>query len=396
MKICYLISATGPGRGGHFYSCKATAESLSQKVECIIISIGTFDCPVIDSANVKTCNVRFTGLNLLGAVRELSRIVRREKVDIFHAFDTPTYFFGRLMSLLFRKPIILTKCGGPNPVRYFPYADYLIVYSTENEGFFKKERKFTTTRIYLIPNRISRFKSDFTRIDSIRSRLDSKSKIFLRISRFSPAYKESTIQCVNLINRLNEDGHTCQLVLIGVIERKEVFDEIAQLQSEKIKIFCGDEYTIHSSELIDIADFVIGTGRGFMEAASKGKILLTPLMNSKYPLLVTEQNFGKVFATNFSPRNQIDNYNEEENYKAIVRVLCDESLMANMKEQSKLFFDKFFSVDAVVDKYCDIYRTATYNKNIRLFDLVLHMYTCLKTFISITHRRSLSRFRSQR
>ena len=389
MKICYFISTLGHGRGGHFYSLKVTAESLKQKVECVIINIGIFNSPVIDSANVKTYNVRFTGLNLLSAIRKLSRIVRHEKADVFHAFDTNSYFFARLMGSAYKKPVVLTRCGGPNPNRYYPYASDLIAYSTENEDFFKKERKFTTTRIYLIPNRISRFKSDFTRIDSIRSRLDSKSKIFLRISRFSSGYKVSIVQCINLINRLNEDGYLCQLVLIGAIEGKEVFDEIAQFQNEKIKIFYGDEYTVCANELIDIADFVIGTGRGFMEAASKGKILLTPLMNCKYPLLVTEKNFGKVFATNFSPRNQIENYDEDENYKTIVRVLCDESLMANMKERSKLLFDKFFDIDAVVDKYCDIYRTVTYSKNIRAFDMALNMYTCLKTFISY-YRGSIS------
>jgi len=384
MKICYLISSHGlggKGGGGHFYSLKTTAEAVKEKCDCVVADIGVNESPVIKSANVKSYHIRFMGLNVVNAMRSLNKIMVQEKPNVLHAFDTDSYFFARLVGFMYKKPSILTNCLSVGPPRFYPYADHLIFYSAENKRYFEQMRKYKRAGLHLIPNRASRVKTDFQRINNIRAYVDNNSKVFLRIVRFSRTYKADMIQSINLVNRLNKIGYPCQLVFIGALQNKEVFDEIAQFQSERIKLFHSDEYTINASELIDIADFVIGTARGFMEAASLGKILLTPSKNGKYPLLVTEESFHEAFDLNFFPLNRLKSYDEEENYKNIVRALSEESFSAILKRQSGLWFEQYFNIDNVVDTYCDIYRSLTYDTKHCPIDFLLNMIACFKHFL---------------
>ena len=380
MKVCYFITTLGHGRGGHFQSLKATVQSLRERLQCVIVNAGRTNSPIVDSTEAPVYNVRWNGINVPSALRRACHIARNENPDVLHAFDSLSYFLARLIGKAMRLPVVLTKCGGPNPRCYFPYAKQLIVYSAENEAYFERARKFASSCLYRIPNRATELTDDTEGIRKIRRMLRGEAKVFLRINRFVEYYRTSIFQSVHLIKRLNAEGRSCQLVLIGVPEDKRVFVEICGMRKRDIVILADDEYTVAAAQLVSVADFVIGTGRGVMEAASKGKVLLTPIKGGRYPLLITEDNLAAVMATNFSPRNVLAGFDEEANYQAIASLLTDDASLARQGRWSREIFDRLFSMERVTDTYCDLYRKAEYDRKVSALDVLLNFCVCLRGF----------------
>ena len=49
MKVVFVISSFGHGRGGHFYSTQVIYEALSKVYETYLINIGLSPSPVLES-----------------------------------------------------------------------------------------------------------------------------------------------------------------------------------------------------------------------------------------------------------------------------------------------------------------------------------------------------------
>ena len=79
--------------------------------------------------------------------------MQKNKIDLIHSFDIHAFIFSRLVNLIRKLPIILTKCGGPN-LKYTPFANNFILYSQENYDFLIKQNKFSKTSFKIIPNRV--------------------------------------------------------------------------------------------------------------------------------------------------------------------------------------------------------------------------------------------------
>jgi glycosyltransferase involved in cell wall biosynthesis len=278
----------------------------------------------------------------------------------------------------------MTKAGGPNPKRFFPRADNLVLFSKENADFFAVYPKFRGAHRHHIPNRAVEIQDDPRRIAKVRATLDPNRPTFLRIARFNPHYRESLVQAVNLVKRLNADGAPCQLVLIGTPQIPAVYGEILALRDEHIHIFAEDEYTVEASQLLGLADFVVSTGRSIMEASSKGKILLTPFAGGTIPVLVTPENFQSFFETNFSPRNSLAGYDEEANYTRLRGLVADRSQAEELKNQSREWFDRHFSIHGAIDAYRTVYETATsrYTGKPHLIDALLNFGQSARHFMA--------------
>ncbi len=385
MKIMYLIATLGHGRGGHFYSLRTTAESLDDIIDPYIVNIGKFHSPVIDSAKVPHETIYFNGWDLIGATISLIKIIRREKPDIIHTFDARILWFGRIMSRIYKIPLIHTIPGGPNPVGNFPFVKECILYSQENLDYFKKESKFQTSNFYLIPNRVNVIESDKDRIKLLKEKINPEKKTFLRIARFGPAYKKSMIQAIDLIFILNQKNIPVQLIFIGAIEDTSVHKEIVNYiqdvnLTDDIYIFTNDTFTINASELIEVADCVIGTGRGIMEAASQQKVLFTPVSDSKYPVLVTEDNFINFFNTNFSPRNHLSDSLKNKNVENTIEIMKDDSQLEKSKSFSEKVFKEYFFIDTKKKIYKNIYLNILYNNEISKLDYMENFLRMIKTF----------------
>jgi glycosyltransferase involved in cell wall biosynthesis len=379
-KVAFLIATCGHGRGGHFWDMKTIVEALRGRVECVPINIGPYKSPVIDSIPVKVHNIHFKGLNIAGAVRQVVDILKRERIDALNVFDTRIFCIADMASRIAKKPLLLTKCGGPNPGRFYPVVDYLVVFSKENLEYFQNHPKYANTEIRFLPNRATKAASDPARIEKLRARLGLRKKTFLIIARFCEHYKKNMMQGMNLVRRLNAEGRPSQLMIVGTPEEPAVMGEIAEYRDDGVIVVNDEEFTLDASELIDVADFVIAAGRGFMEAASRGKPLLTSLEDSPFPLLITEETFPAVFATNFSPRNRIENLDVEENHRKIARALEDDGYRTELSDLASRLFNEHFDVNSVVEEYEELFGAMRYKRRFRLMGLLYGIYSTLRCF----------------
>jgi len=381
-KVCCIIANPGYGLGGHYRSLKTIVEALRERVECVVINIGPYNSPVIDSIPVTVHNIRFKGLNIVGAVRQVVKILKRERIDAINVFDARIFCIADMASRIAGKPLVLTKCGGPNPdgSYFFPVVDYLVVFSKENLEYFQSHPKYANTEMRFLPNRATKAVPDPVQIEKLRARLDPRKKTFLIIARFHEHYKDNMMQGVNLVRRLNGEGKASQLLIIGTPDAPAVVDEVARYRDDSVIVVNDEEFTLDASKLIDVADFSIATGRGFMEAASRGKPLLTSLADSPFPLLVTEETFPELFATNFSPRNRIENLDLEENHRRIARALEDDGYRAELSDLASRLFNEHFDVTSVVGEYQALFSAMRYKRRLRLLTLLHGICSTLREF----------------
>lgn len=383
MKVLYIISTIGQGsgNGGHYYSLRTTVEHVNKKLDCAIIVIGTKESPVINQSKIKVYNLIFEKidiLNLIRIIRDIKNIAHIEEAEIIHTFDEDAFFFGSLISIICKKPYVHTKCGGGNPRIAFPKVNNLILYSRENMNYFQKSKRFNKSNIYYIPNRVGEFYQNISKINKIKSIINTNDKLFLIISRINNDKKNSLLQSINLINKLNADGLKSTLIIIGIIQDVKIYDEIKSNLNESIHIFTDDDYTINASELIDVADFVVGSGRSFMEAASRGKIMLCPVNNSMYPLLITSDNFQEAFDKNFSHRLIINEFDSNENYIKISRTLTDQKYATHISKYIKSASDKYFDMGSKIDTYCEIYQRMEPRYCFNPLDMLVFIYRIIK------------------
>lgn len=374
LKACFLIKVNGSGLGGHYRSLRATVEALSTKVDCTIVNLGVHNSPVLEGLTAPLYRVPFTGTQLLSAAWRLSAIVKRFRPDVVVSFDDTSLFFARLMRIRHKLPVVHTKCGGPNSRRYSPTADAMILYSPENREFFESRRRLARTPLHLIPNRVKAFDCNSGKVQALRGHLREGIPCFVRISRICDFYEESLIQSITLIKELNVRGHACQLAIVGNVQSQDSLRRVREHCGEHVRLFTDDYFTRNAIEILDAAEMVIGTGRGFMEAASRGKVMLSPLKDQRLPLLVTDENFHEVFRTNFSERGSVRDYSEEANLGNLIRAMEDSDYRKSLGRQSTAWFHRYFNAESMVDSYEEILRSTRRDRRMHPIALMLNGY----------------------
>ena len=358
-KIVFTISTFGHGKGGHFYSLHTIAEELSKHFDITIINIGAQPSPILNSEKYHKQFIPFTGKGFLSIRAEIKKIVRKEQPIVINAFDIESFAWARCVGRKTGIPVFHTKCGGPNPKGYFPQVKNLILFSKENEEYFTSQTTVKNRRIALIPNRVLPIQADEKRISELRLKHDLKTgnnRVLLRISRIGEHYRTSIEQGIELTKWLRGKGIAIKFLILGEVQDPHTLSLIqAKIQSEGLEqcIFIENDkkFTLNASQLLPVADVVIGSGRNFMEATSFNIPLLTTLNNEKFPLLVTDKNFEEVFRTNFSPRTSIQSYNEGLNLDEIEQIFTAENYLSATSK----WYEKYFSVSAGAEKYKGLY-----------------------------------------
>ena len=383
MKIVFTIFTTSHGKGGHFHSLKDTAEAIQKKEECLVLNIGLSRSSTLEESDLDVHNILITSRNILRTIGEIDGWIKQEDPSVIHCFCKTSYSLMRLTARKYRIPLILTKCGGPNPRKGFPFSETLILYSVENYNYFKSRKKYANSNLHLIPNRIVEPVSDVKAIKELRSRYPGKI-VMLQIGRITAHYEASLIQSINLNKELNNQDFDVHLILLGVIQDQGTFDRIQEQADHNITILKEEEYTNRASRLIEMADIVIGTGRSLMEAASKSKIVLTPVQNSNLPELITRENFESFFSTNFSPRNRssLDPENPIVNLK---QILGNESRRKEAEQFSRDIFTDYFDVASTLDKYRSLYNNSKPGRRPKPVDYLVQL--------AITHRHVTQQIR---
>lgn len=373
--ICFLIFAVGKANGGHYRSLRTIAESLSNNYHVLIINVGYVHSNIILNSKVKNYFVYFNGLNFISPINQIKKLLHNFNVIFFHAFDHQSFFLSRILSNIFKVPAIHTKCGGRNPKGYYPQSDYLTLFSYENYQYFSTKVKYKQSLIKLIPNRVETFKSDWDKIQRIKNKhgLDNSQRIFLRICRISYFYAKSIKQSIDLIKELNTSNIEIALLIVGNIQNEEVFESLIDYSKNIPNIYFETDHEIikDAKQIIDIADFVIGTGRGFMEACCKSKIMLAPANNHKLPVLINEINFKDAFHKNFSERIDFDKNTLANNLRNIRELLYSKQTLDNSKQQSYIWFIDYFAIEYAKKEYINFYKNVFYKGN-SLPDLLFH------------------------
>lgn len=385
MKIVFIIASINSkskGKGGHYHSLLETVKQLSKVHEIIIVNIGNEPAQALLGSSFKTHRI-LNKTSLYKTYAQLKKFIKEENPDILHSFDSLAFYWTRICGRMLRIPYCLTKCGGQNPKLYFPYAKNLVLFSSENELFFKSHSKFKDSNLFLIPNRIELFEDNMEGIKNIHSILKEKHKNsfkFLRITRIGNYYKNSSLQLIHLVKKLRNEGLNCSLIFIGAIEEDSVLRELKKEGEDFTYFFSQNSYTSNAKSFINCADAVMGTGRSFMEAAAKGKILLSPVQDSSIPLLIQSSNFAKAFEYNFSERILISDYNESDNYDDIKTIIENKYSQIKSQEFSSAVYGEFFDSKKIVEKYENVYYGIQLQRKVHLFDFFLHTLFVIRSY----------------
>jgi len=379
MKVMYAISTLGHGRGGHFYDLKVISDSLQSRSDGFVINIGLNESPIINQCRLPVYNLYFNGFNFITVLIKIFNIVKVEKPNIINSFDESSFLFSRIISYIKKIPLILTKCGGPNPKGYFPISKNIILMSKEDLKFFKNKEGYSNT-IYL-PNRCAEIKTNYELVNSIKKSFQNKI-IFMRISRINEYYKESLLQSVLLIDEISKKVDNVVFLLVGSMESREVIEMIKEkAKNIDFQYFSDDLHTKNAAKLIEASDFLIGTGRSILEGAYFKKNLLTPLSNQKHPVLITPHNFKDLFATNFSPRNKLELFSQTDNLDEIVKLIKSNSLRLKNGTDINSISHSSFQISQIIDKYIQYYQNVDIDKNINLLCLMKNMIKVSKQFL---------------
>lgn len=372
MRILYLISPDGKGMGGHNHSFRTVLGALGREVDCLGVGVGTVASPVHALSGQRTVALVAKPFSIGDLWQQLLPLARAEQPDIIHAFDPNSYFFGRRLGMVLGRPTVLTKCGGPNPMRYFPRAEDLVLFSQENLDYFQHHPGFHGSRLHLIPNRVEEVSPNPALVSRLRAAMPGAGPIFLRICRICPFHEESVLQLTRLVGRLRREGCPARLLVIGFVLDDACRARIERALGPGDRLETGMEYTRNASEVLDVGDFVLGTGRSFMEAACRSRILLAPLEGVATPALVTPANADQLFRSNFSQRGRIEGFSEEENYAEIKRAVTDPRRVGELRAHARTLFEKYFSIASAVPRYLSIYRNLEGRKTKRSRDFYRH------------------------
>lgn len=385
MKVVLVISSivkTNPGIGGHYYSLLETVKQLEKEHDVYIVNIGSKKAIALMQSEYDIKYITKSSIGIYKTHKYFKKYVKELRPEVLWGFDSVAYFWCRTVGNTLKIPHGYTKCGGVNP-RYSPFSNNIVLFSRENLEFFRGLKKFSKSNLYLIPNRIVKFDTDFKRIEKIKKKLNltSDSFKFLRISRIKPFYQKSAIQIINLVNRLNEDGINCVLIFIGEVESETTFNKLKLHSGNQIFFLTDEEYTSNAKEIIEVADVVLGTGRSFMEAATKKRILLSPLAEGRYPLLIDRQNYDSAFKYNFSERVKIDMYDEEMNYKNVKNLIQNKEIQRKKRQFSSEVFNRDFDANGIGRKYMEVFDSMDNKAKEDIADLAFHFLFVLRKYL---------------
>jgi hypothetical protein len=371
--FCIYCGKNNTGSGGHYYSLIETATLfLNKGIKVNIVILGNkFPSALKPFSENHSLRLHFLDFNnFTSMIKNVIKLIKREKPSTLHCFDTESFLYARIARHFESFNLILTKCGGPKPKYYFPKTDSLIVYSQKDFEYFTKIKY---KNIHLIPNRVKYFKDDTVIVEKIKSLFIDKI-IFLRICRISEFHFNSALISINLIKELiSVNPSLADKVVVLIIGENKNDSLYKRLVSEStglpVKILTDSSYTLNAKRIINAADFVIGTGRGVMEACTKSKPVLCISVNNNIPILLSNENFNIFFTENFSKRTHID-LDRKKELASIISLVDNKDKYMEFSLMSYIFFDKYFNIENAYAEYIDIYNKPSQNKY--TFDTLLH------------------------
>lgn len=353
MRVLYVSSVNFKGSGGHYHSLNHISQAMAEHIEVGICTIGENESFILSQNPFFVQHFKLKNFQFLTFNKKFRLLLNDFKPDIIHFFDLKSYLIVDLLVYPNVKKV-LNKCGGSNPKGY-PRITNLILFSEENYNWFKSQSKFRNSNIKVIPNRVNPKVLNYNFISDVKK---ENSFCFVRIARISKDYVKSIEDSIRLISELTDLNFNVHLYLIGAVHDKNIYETLnIKIKSKPITLLTDDKFTRKASDMLYLADAVIATGRGVMEATSLGLPILTPAHNSNFPILIDRDNFNTFFKTNFSQRNEASQNDLNENLLKIKEMIANPSYRKELSLNSNNFFADYFSTEKGVLKYIDYYNS---------------------------------------
>ncbi|MCQ1060025.1 hypothetical protein LRP52_32735 [Photobacterium sp. ZSDE20] len=347
MKVLYTIFTHSHGKGGHYFSFDTILRSLSKNLNFSSLEIGWNKSPVIEPDYY----VPYSPLNILKTIKTISKVVKNEGISHIHCFDSRAFFICKIVAIRHNIPVYLTRCGGPNPKKYYPIFSNIFCFSKENADYFLASRR--NIKVNLIPNRCEKLYTS-----NVKLNIDNDIS-FISIARIGHEYFNKHAKSIQLIRKLSLLGIKPVLYIVGTVEDQSKLKELEALAFDLPVFFLTeDKYTRKASDLIGNFNYVIGTGRGCMEAMSLGKVVLCVSNDMSLPFIVKTDNFHICLDNNFSlriPRITTD----DSNIADIENVINTPEVYEKLSNNNKQFFADYFDVDECYSHYVKVYENET-------------------------------------
>ncbi|MCB9911372.1 MAG: hypothetical protein H6827_00100 [Planctomycetes bacterium] len=283
--------------------------------------------------------------------------------------------------------MIHTKCGGPNPVGYYPHVDQLVLFSQEDQDFFRADPRFQGTESHLIPNRVGPVAQNEAGISKLRAGIPPGDLVFLRIARVAQLHEDSILQTLELVRRLRSDRVPARFLHIGVVNDSSSLARLQGKLGAEDRMLTEPGLTRQASALIEAGEFVVGTGRSFMEAASRSRVMLAPVAGSPFPVLATPNRFRELRQANFSSRSRIAGLDPEMAYQEIRRATESPEERRKLGAFSREMFDRHFSIEKAVSRYLRLYEHLAPVTATRWLDVARHALKVIRwAHLNSAHR----------
>lgn len=359
-RILYVISAysgSTTGKGGHYYSARDIAAALQagwSGARLRMLVLGDLLPVAISDSAVPYLHVSPAGKGLLDYCREVLASADDFDPTIVHAYDNKSYFFARLLARRHGAKRFLTKPAGPDPGVTFPHCPDVVFFSEENLAAIRSARWRRTTRLHFIPNRVAFPEPDPERIAALRERI-GPGDILLRICRIGEYHRGSIEQTLALAKLMRAEGIPVRAVIIGALESQAVFDGLRALAEEGDVLLTEPSFAAESAALLDAATYVVGTGRGVVEAAMRRRIVFVPVAGSDVPALVTPSGWRALSWANFSARTAKPLGAGGRDLSLLKELLLDGSKAESLRDELAAALADAYGPAGIPAKYQELY-----------------------------------------
>lgn len=266
-------------------------------------------------------------------IKDAYHLMVRNQIDLIHCMDYKSLKPITYLNLLFRKPLVFTKAGGPPSKDRIPSVSNFIVFSEELKNHYigsklileRKQPKVIKGRIYS--------KNHAPQEDL---KIEGCLKIFVAM-RLKKEKKGLLDNLFSELSQVNQNHHNVELNIAGSGELLSYCKKKAELihkNNSKIKVnFLGE---ITCNKTIDNynkkSHLVVGHGRGILEPMAIGKPAVILGFNTIGSVLINSSNIDRFSYHNFSGRS-LQITKEDISLKQLIESKDLDNLLKNQNAQ---------------------------------------------------------------
>lgn len=387
-----LIITEHANYGGHVQSALTTARELKVRGHDVIVASGEG----VLVAEIKSTFVHYTlpyylthsgrqtyfTFKSLETIREIAKVVKKESIEMIHAFDARSYIASVIVSL-FYCPISVTGtlCGGITPFYNIPLSEKFIVFSHEQKDKMCTKFKWNKENVCVCSNRVDMKQFDFpaNEIETLCDEfsIDPKGKYIMMITTFLDVKKGSIINTLNAIGSVLDKHRSYTFIIIG--GKGEFFNEAKHIGAEINRNIGREAINFtglmpNAFRMLSVASIVIGLGRSAFEGMAYEKPTLV-VGDNGFAGTVSPGKIEALYYYNFSGRNQKSLVPENELTNEINRLIEDEEYYDSVKSFGKSFLMKNISIQSGIRVIEEVYQ-ANSNFNYRKARKIRIMNLC--------------------